>query len=83
MVTVVLFQIVSYVVTYTFFSKIMVFVMNLLLCSECLNFINVCKYLKMFMKDQKRVSSLLLPKEHATMRFPGGAEYESTETSIR
>lgn len=33
----------------------------------------------MFMKDQKRVSSFLFPKEHATVRFPGGPEYESTE----
>lgn len=79
MTTVVLFQIVSYIVTYTFFSKIMVFVMNLLLCSDGLNFVNLCTYLKMFMKDQKRVSPFLFPKEHATLRFPGEPEYKSTE----
>lgn len=53
----------------------MILVMNLLLCPSCLNFVNVCTYLKMFMKDQKRVSSFLFPKEQATVRFPGGAEY--------
>ena len=51
--------------------------MNLLLCPSCLNFVNVCTYLKMFMKDQKRVSSFLLPKEKATVTYTGGAEYKS------
>lgn len=49
--------------------------MNLLLYPGCPNFVNVCTYLKFFMKDQKRVSSFLLPKEQATVRFPGGTEY--------
>lgn len=62
------------IAAYTFLKKYGTW-MNLSLCLGCLNFINICTYLKVFMKDQKRVTSFLFLKEQATLRSPGPAEY--------